>query len=198
MLAMLDPKEEPFRLFARWYAEAEAAEPCDPNAMALATVGADGVPAVRMVLLKDYGPEGFTFYTNYESRKADHLAETPEAALCLHWKSLNRQIRIEGAVSRVTEAESDAYFASRAWKSRIGAWASLQSRPLPDWQTFLARIARYSAQFVTDVPRPPHWGGFRVTPRMLEFWQGHEYRWHDRIVYQRQPDDCWHATRLYP
>lgn len=194
----LDPGEDPFAIFARWYAEAVQSEPNDPNAMALATMGADGMPAVRMVLLKDFGAEGFTFYTNYESRKADHLADHPQAAFCLHWKSLQRQIRVEGEVRRVSDADSDAYFATRSWKSQIGAWASLQSRPLPDWQSFMGRIASVSAQYTTKVPRPPHWGGFRVLPRMIEFWQGHDFRWHDRMVYTRQADGAWDVVKLYP
>ncbi|MGB4100615.1 MAG: pyridoxamine 5'-phosphate oxidase [Alphaproteobacteria bacterium] len=198
MLQSLDPSEDPFALFSRWYDEATKSEPSDPNAIALATVGADGMPAVRMVLLKDFGAEGFTFFTNYESRKADHLTDHPRAAFCLHWKSLYRQIRVEGEVSRVSAAESDAYFATRPWKSQVGAWASLQSRPLPDWQTFMKRIAGVSAQYATNVPRPPHWGGFRLRPSMIEFWQGHENRWHDRMVYTRQGDASWTALKLYP
>ena len=198
MIQALDVRDDPFALFAQWYAEAVQTEPNDPNAIALATVGANGMPAVRMVLLKDFGVQGFTFYTNYESRKADHLADHPQAAFCLHWKSLQRQIRVEGIVARVNDAESDAYFASRPWKSQIGAWASLQSRPLPDWQTFLGRIARVSAEYATHVPRPPHWGGYRLAPQMLEFWQGRDHRWHDRVMYTLQADATWNAVKLYP
>lgn len=198
MTNALDPGENPFDLFAKWYTEAVQSEPNDPNAIALATVAADGMPAVRMVLLKDFGADGFTFFTNYESRKADHLADHAQAAFCMHWKSLRRQIRVEGTVERVTQEESDTYFATRPWKSQIGAWASLQSRPLPDWPTFMGRIASVSAQYMTNVPRPPHWGGFKLTPRLIEFWQDREHRWHDRLVFTRQADGAWTTMKLYP
>lgn len=189
---------DPFALFADWYAEARATEPNDSNAMALATVGADGQPSLRMVLLKGHGPEGFTFYTNRESRKAGELAATPRAALLFHWKSLRRQIRIEGPVVRVTDAESDAYFASRSRDSQLGAWASDQSRPLPDRATFEARFAQMQARFDGgDVPRPPHWGGYRVVPERLEFWMDREHRLHERRVFVRD-GERWGEGLLYP
>ena len=171
--------DNPFALFDAWYAEAKDSEPNDPNAMALATVDAAGQPSVRMVLLKGHGPDGFVFYTNRESRKAGDLAAVPKAALLFHWKSLRRQIRIEGAVTRVTDAESDAYFASRGRDSQLGAWASDQSRPLDTRETFEARFAEMQARFEGgDVPRPPHWGGYRVTPHAIVLWQDRAHRLH--------------------
>lgn len=188
----------PFALFDAWYAEAQSSEPNDPNAMALATADAAGRPAVRMVLLKGHGPDGFVFYTNREGRKAAELEANPEAALLFHWKSLRRQIRIEGSVSRATDAESDAYFASRSRDSRLGAWASDQSRPLADRATFEARFAEMQARFEGgDVPRPPHWGGYRVTPRVIEFWQDRAHRLHERRVFTRT-DAGWDEGMLYP
>jgi pyridoxamine 5'-phosphate oxidase len=190
--------DDPFALFDAWYREARTTEINDSNAMALATVSADGQPSVRMVLLKGHGPEGFTFYTNREGRKAGELEATPRAALLFHWKSLRRQIRIEGPVSRVADAESDAYFASRSRDSQLGAWASDQSRPLPDRATFEARFAEMQARFDGgDVPRPPHWGGYRVTPSRLEFWMDREHRLHERRVFVRN-GDSWDEGLLYP
>ncbi len=190
--------DDPFALFDAWYREARTTEINDSNAMALATVSADGQPSVRMVLLKGHGPEGFTFYTNREGRKAGELEATPRAALLFHWKSLRRQIRIEGPVSRVADAESDAYFASRSRDSQLGAWASDQSRPLPDRATFEARFAEMQARFEGgDVPRPPHWGGYRVTPNRLEFWMDREHRLHERRVFIRN-GDSWNEGLLYP
>ncbi len=189
---------DPFALFDAWYAEARTTELNDSNAMALATVGADGQPSLRMVLLKGHGPEGFTFYTNRESRKAGELDATPRAALLFHWKSLRRQIRIEGPVSRVTDAESDAYFATRSRDSQLGAWASDQSRPLPDRATFEARFAGMQARFDGgEVPRPPHWGGYRVAPERIEFWNDREHRLHERRVFTRSGDG-WTKGLLYP
>lgn len=189
---------DPFALFDAWYAEARTTELNDSNAMALATVGADGQPSLRMVLLKGHGPEGFTFYTNRESRKAGELDATPRAALLFHWKSLRRQIRIEGPVSRVTDAESDAYFATRSRDSQLGAWASDQSRPLPDRATFEARFAEMQARFDGgEVPRPPHWGGYRVAPERIEFWNDREHRLHERRVFIRSGDG-WTKGLLYP
>ena len=190
--------DDPFALFYAWYAEARASEPNDSNAMALATVDAAGQPSVRMVLLKGHGPDGFVFYTNRESRKAQELGEGSKAALLFHWKSLRRQIRIEGAVARVTDAESDAYFASRSRDSQLGAWASDQSRPLADRATVEARFAAMEQRFAGgDVPRPPHWGGYRVTPVAIEFWQDRAHRLHERRVFTRT-DGGWHEGMLYP
>lgn len=190
--------DDPFALFDAWYREARTTEINDSNAMALATVSADGQPSVRMVLLKGHGPAGFTFYTNREGRKAGELEAVPRAALLFHWKSLRRQIRIEGLVSRVSDAESDAYFATRSRDSQLGAWASDQSRPLADRATFEARFAEMQARFEGgDVPRPPHWGGYRVTPERIEFWLDREHRLHERRVFTRNGDD-WDEGMLYP
>ncbi len=189
---------DPFALFDDWYAQARQTELNDSNAMALATVDAGGQPSVRMVLLKGHGPDGFVFYTNHEGRKAAELAATPKAALLFHWKSLRRQIRIEGAVTRATDAESDAYFASRSRDSQLGAWASDQSRPLDSRATFEARFEAMRARFEGGaVPRPPHWGGYRVTPHRIEFWQDREHRLHERRLFTRDGDE-WHEGLLYP
>lgn len=189
---------DPFQLFDAWFADARASEPNDSNAMALTTVGADGQPSVRMVLLKGHGPDGFVFYTNRESRKARDLAVVPKAALLFHWKSLRRQIRIEGAVSRVSDAESDAYFASRSRDSQLGAWASDQSRPLDARVIFEARYEEARARFEGgDVPRPPHWGGYRVAPSAIEFWQDREHRLHERRLFVPAANG-WSEGLLYP
>jgi pyridoxamine 5'-phosphate oxidase len=192
------PVTDPFALFDTWFAEAKAGEPNDPNAMALATADANGRPSVRMVLLKGHGPDGFVFYTNRESRKAGELAENMHAALLFHWKSLRRQIRIEGPVSLASDAASDAYFASRSRDSQLGAWASDQSRPLADRATFEARFEEVKARFDgQDVPRPPFWGGYRVTPRAIEFWQDRAHRLHERRLFTRDGGD-WTEGLLYP
>ena len=190
--------DEPFTLFDRWFAEANASEINDPDAMALATVDAAKRPSVRMVLLKGHGPDGFVFYTNLDSRKGRELAGNPEVALLFHWKSLRRQVRIEGPVTAVSEAEADAYFASRGRTSRIGAWASDQSRPLDRRETFADRVAATTARFEgQDVPRPPRWSGFRVTPRAIEFWEDGEHRLHHRRLFTRAGDG-WSEGLLYP
>lgn len=189
---------DPFALFDSWFAEARTAELNDSNAMALATVGEDGQPSVRMVLLKGHGPDGFVFYTNQRSRKAQQLSANGRVALLFHWKSLRRQIRIEGPVAPVSEAEADAYFASRARDSQLGAWASLQSETLDKRETFEARFdevqARYEGQ---NVPRPPHWGGYRVTPERIEFWEDRAHRLHHRRLFL-STGAGWAESLLYP
>lgn len=191
---------EPFELFGCWLAEATTGEPNDPNAMALATADADGLPNVRMVLLKGYDVDGFVFYTNSQSRKGNELAGNMHAAATLHWKSLLKQVRFRGPVEPVTDAEANAYFASRARDSQLGAWASQQSRPLADRSMLEAGLAAEAARFgSSDVPRPPHWTGYRIKPVYLEFWTQQPFRLHDRLVYQREkPDGGWTLGRLYP
>jgi pyridoxamine 5'-phosphate oxidase len=189
---------DPFRLFDAWLAEARASEINDPEAMALATSSADGRPSVRMVLLKGHGPDGFDFYTTAQSAKADQLRENPRAALLFHWKSLRRQVRVEGAVERVSQAEADAYFATRARDSQLGAWASDQSRPLDSRETFEARFEQVKERFEgADVPRPPHWGGYRVVPERIEFWTDRPYRLHERRLFTRLAEG-WAEGLLYP
>ncbi|NOT70179.1 MAG: pyridoxamine 5'-phosphate oxidase [Hyphomicrobium sp.] len=196
---------EPFELFSSWLAEAEKSEPNDPNAMALATVDADGLPNVRMVLLKgldDTSAEnrGFVFYTNFEGTKGRELLAHPKAAALFHWKSLRRQIRVRGTVTVVPDAEADAYFASRPRLSRIGAWASAQSRPLEGRFALEAAVAKYTAKYaIGDIPRPPHWSGFRITPVEIEFWKDGAFRLHDRVVFRREDAGAlWTKTRLFP
>lgn len=190
--------DDPHALFAAWLEDARGSEPNDPNAMAVATVGADGMPSVRMVLLKGHDARGFVFYTNQQSRKAGELTANPKAALLFHWKSQRRQVRIEGPVSLVADAEADAYFASRGRDSQLGAWASDQSRPLADRATFEARFEAEQARFEgRDVPRPPHWGGYRVAPARIEFWSDRAHRLHERRVFTRTADG-WSEGLLYP
>lgn len=190
---------DPFALFAAWFAEAEASEPNDPNAMTLATVTPDGRPSARIVLLKGYDAQGFVFYTNLTSRKGRELGETPVAALLFHWKSLRRQVRIEGAVSLVSEDEADAYFASRPRGSKIGAWASLQSSELASRAELEARVAAFETAYPgEEVPRPAHWSGFRVAPSRLEFWQDMPFRLHDRLVFEADGQGGYALHRLYP
>ena len=197
---MIRETTDPLELFGAWYAEAATSEPNDPSAMALATVGPDGTPAVRMVLLKDYDAAGFVFYTNYESRKGNHLLAHPKAALLFHWKSLRRQVRLEGPVTKTTAAEADAYFASRARGSQVGAWASEQSRPLESRFALEKRVAEFGAKYlVGSVPRPPHWSGFRLQPTLIEFWQDGAFRLHDRLEYRRESAaEPWATRTLYP
>ena len=190
--------DDPFALFDSWFTEARASEPNDGNAMALATATPDGRPSLRMVLLKGHGPDGFIFYTNLDSRKGGELAVNQHVALLFHWKSLRRQIRIEGVVTPVDDATADAYFATRSRDSQLGAWASDQSRPLPDRATFEARFAEMQARFEgQDVPRPPRWSGWRVTPDRIEFWQDREHRLHERNLYVRD-GGTWTKGLLYP
>jgi pyridoxamine 5'-phosphate oxidase len=189
---------DPFALFDEWFAEARASEPDEPEAMTVATAGADGQPSARMVLLKGYGPEGFAFYTHDQSAKGEDLSENPRAALLFHWKSLCRQVRIEGAVERVSSAEADAYFASRPRASQLGAWASDQSRPLDKRETFERRFEEAKQRFDgQDVPRPSHWGGYRVVPDRIEFWTAREHRLHERRLFTRS-DGGWSEGLLYP
>lgn len=189
---------DPFALFATWYHAAEESGLVHPEAMALATASPDGRPSVRMVLLKDVGPEGFVFFTNYESRKARELDANPQASLCFHWSNLERQIRIEGEVMRSTEEESRAYFDTRPRGSRIGAWASAQSRVLESRSELEARVREIKERFRgEEVPLPPFWGGYRLRPDRMEFWQGKADRLHERLVFHRT-DDGWDSRRLYP
>ena len=189
---------DPFAAFAAWFAEAKAGEPNDANAMTVATCTATGKPSARIALLKEWDDRGFVFYTNLESRKSEEIKQNPNAALLFHWKSLLRQIRIEGTVTAVSDAQADAYFAGRPRLSRIGAWASAQSRPLPDRATFEARMAEINARYPgATTPRPPFWSGWRVTPTSFEFWQDQQFRMHDRITY-RQAGTGWATGRLYP
>ena len=193
-----DPPADPILVFQEWLKEAESSEINDPTAVALGTVGEDGMPAVRMVLLKGVDQRGFVFYTNFESRKGRHLLSRPMAALLFHWKSLRRQVRIEGQVHQVSDAEADTYFNSRPRDSRIGAWASDQSRPLKGRFELEKRVAEFGLKYaVGTIPRPPHWSGFRVEPRLIEFWKNGAFRLHDRLVYHRQGDG-WRTERLYP
>jgi pyridoxamine 5'-phosphate oxidase len=189
---------EPFQQFADWLAEAEKKEPNNPSAMSVATVDARGQPSLRMVLLRGFDERGFVFYTNLDSRKGRELRANARAALCFHWKSLDRQVRVEGKVEPVSNAEADAYFASRPKDSQIGAWASKQSQPLAARFELESRVAKYGLLYgIGKVPRPPFWSGYRVVPELIEFWEERPFRLHDRVVYQRD-GDTWTATRLFP
>ena len=197
---MITEKADPLDLFAEWFDEAKKSEPNDPEAMALATVGPDGTPSQRMVLLKGYDADGFVFYTNYDSRKGQHLTAHPKAALLFHWKSLRRQVRLEGPVSQTTPAEADAYFATRQRGSQIGAWASTQSRPLESRFALEKRVAEFTARHVVGiVPRPDFWSGFRLQPTLIEFWRDGAFRLHDRLEYSRPGAGApWSTRTLYP
>ncbi len=189
---------EPFALFAEWLGEATRSEPNDPNAMALATVDADGLPDVRMVLLKGFDTDGFVFYSHTASAKGRELAANPKAALLFHWKSLRRQVRVRGPVTPVSDAEADAYFATRPKQSQLGAWASKQSQPLESRMAFEKAIALVAAKYALGtVPRPPGWSGWRIIPQAIEFWHDRPFRLHDRILFTRDGGD-WRKTRLYP
>lgn len=193
------PDSDPIALFGAWFAEAKQSEPNDPEGVALATATPDGAPSVRMVLMKHFGADGFVFYTNGQSRKGEEIAANPQAAMLFHWKSLRRQVRIEGTVAEVEPEMADAYFASRSRDSKLGAHASDQSRPLASRAEFLARIARVTAKhLVGPVPRPPHWTGYRLAPSRFEFWLDRPFRLHERRLFVRQESGGWTSTLLYP
>ncbi len=191
--------DDPFEIARSWLAEAESGEPNDANAIALATVDKDGLPDVRMVLLKEIEPEAFVFYTNYTSTKAQQIESSGKAAFVMHWKSLRRQIRVRGLVSREDGARADAYFASRSLKSRLGAWASHQSHPLASRAALMAEVAKMTARHGTNPPRPPFWGGYRIVPLEIEFWADGAFRLHDRFRWRRgDPGENWTIDRLSP
>jgi len=199
ILADIDSNLDPLSLFHEWMALAEEKEPNDPTAMTLATADGNGVPSARMVLLKGVDARGFVFYTNLRSQKACELTENPVAALVFHWKSLRRQVRVVGAVERVSDADADDYYASRPRESRIGAWASKQSQPLEGLFELQARVAKFATKFaVGAVPRPEFWSGFRVVPKRIEFWRDRRFRLHERLVYVRDEGSAWGTERLYP
>ena len=191
-------RAEPYALFAEWLEDAGKSEPNDPNAMALATVDPDGLPDVRMVLLKGFDGQGFVFFSNFESAKGREILGSMKAALCFHWKSLRRQVRVRGPVEVVSDAEADAYYASRARGSRIGAWASKQSRPLESRMALEKAVAEYTLKYaIGEIPRPPYWSGFRIKPVSIEFWHDRPFRLHDRVRFERAGEG-WEKTRLYP
>jgi pyridoxamine 5'-phosphate oxidase len=193
-------RADPFGLFAEWFGDAKKSEPNDPNAMALSTVDDEGLPNVRMVLMKDFDERGFVFYTNFESQKGQEILSTGKAAVVFHWKSLRRQVRVRGLTEQVSDVEADVYFKSRPRDSRIGAWASQQSRPITKTMEFETAIAMHTARFgIADVPRPAHWSGFRIKPLAMEFWHDRPFRLHDRVVFRRpKPEGEWSKARLYP
>ncbi len=193
-----DVDADPFRQFELWFHQAVEAQMPEPNAMSLATVDGEGRPSLRIVLLKDFDARGFTFYTNYQSRKGENLLQNPQAAITFHWVELERQVRIEGRVERVAPEESDAYYSIRPVKSRIGAHASAQSRPIASREQLEQQFEQAAAQYGDNPPRPPHWGGYRLVPDWVEFWQGRRSRLHDRIAYVRQADGSWTRERLQP
>jgi len=198
---MFEPDtDNPFQLFERWYREASETEINDPNAMTVATADADGRPSARILLLKDFDEHGFVFYSNFESQKGRELTMNPFAALCFHWKSVRRQVRVSGPVVRVSDEEADAYFNSRPRGSRVGAWASQQSRPLADRPTLMAAVEKADKAYPGEnVPRPPYWSGWRLTPLAIEFWQDGEFRLHDRFRFSRTAEGVpWDIERLYP
>ncbi|MHA7681351.1 pyridoxamine 5'-phosphate oxidase [Cupriavidus sp. PET2-C1] len=197
-LSESDVAPDPISQFQRWFDEAIHAKLPEPNAMTLATVDADGQPSARIVLLKAMDAQGFTFFTNYESRKGLDLAANPRAALLFHWVQLERQVRVEGRVEKVTDSESDAYYATRPLGSRLGAWASEQSREVADRTVLEQREAEFRAKFGDNPPRPAHWGGYRLVPTRIEYWQGRPSRLHDRIAYRLAPDGSWQIVRLSP
>lgn len=192
--------DDPFALFTSWMADAKASEPNDPNAMSVASVDEDGMPNVRILLLKDFGLDGFTFYTNFESTKGQEILASKKVALCFHWKSLKRQVRIRGGVTQVTEAEADEYYHSRPRGSQVGAWASSQSRQLSERSELEDLVNQYEEKFGDGViPRPAHWSGFKLAPTSIEFWHDRPYRLHDRIIFERaSSSDDWTTKRLYP
>jgi pyridoxamine 5'-phosphate oxidase len=193
------PETDPFAWFQHWMAEAESSEPSDPNAMTVVTVGEGGRPSARTILLKGVDPRGFVFYTNTQSRKGDELRGNQLISLLFYWKSLGRQIRVEGKAEAVTQAEADAYYASRPRISRLGAWASDQSRPLSERAELERRLAHFEATYPgEDIPRPPHWSGYRVLPERFEFWQNMPFRLHDRTIFERAPDGGWTRGKLFP
>jgi pyridoxamine 5'-phosphate oxidase len=200
MFSNLEPVPDPLLLFAQWMRDAAASEPNDPNAMALATAGSNGLPDVRMVLLRGADKRGFVFYTNLESAKGVALTQNPWGALCFHWKTLRRQVRIRGKVDKVSDEEADAYFDARPRGSRIGAWASQQSRPLESRLKLEEAVADYTGKYmIGDIPRPPYWSGFRLRPDQMEFWVEENYRLHHRMLYKRKfGGGGWDTTRLYP